>query len=79
MTKTPKEKMSRASIKGRRTLGEVLDESYTSANLGNDRGFIIKEYYLDWYEVFFGEPKPKLWLLILKVDNIIALWRVVFV
>ena len=26
----------------------------TSANLGNDREFIIKEYYLPWYEAFWG-------------------------
>ena len=28
-----------------------MDESPTSANLGNDHGFIIKEYFLD--EVFW--------------------------
>ena len=26
-------------------------------NLGNDHGFIIKEYYLHWYEAFWGRPK----------------------
>ena len=29
------------------------DESSTSANLGNDRGFIIKKYYLHWCETFW--------------------------
>ena len=29
------------------------DESPTSANLGNDHGFIIKEYSLHWYEAFW--------------------------
>ena len=29
------------------------DESSTSANLGNDHGFIIKEYSLHCYEVFW--------------------------
>ena len=38
--------------------GEVLDESPTSTNLGNDHGFIIKEYYLHWYETF-GEAQSK--------------------
>ena len=28
-----------------------------SANLGNDHGFIIKEYYLHWCEAFWGSPK----------------------
>ena len=31
----------------------MLDESPTSTNLGNDPGFIIKEYYLHWYEAFW--------------------------
>ena len=31
----------------------MLDESPASANLGNDHGFIIKKYYLHWYEVFW--------------------------
>ena len=35
----------------------MLDESPTSANLGNDHGFIIKEYSLHWYEAFWGSPK----------------------
>ena len=26
-------------------------------SLGNDHGFIIKEYYLYWNEVFWGSPK----------------------
>ena len=35
----------------------MLDESPTSANLGNDHEFIIKEYYLHWYEAFSGSAK----------------------
>ena len=31
----------------------LLDECPTSANLGNDHGFIIKEYYLHWGETFW--------------------------
>jgi len=30
----------------------MLGESPTSANLGNDHGLIIKEYYLHCYEVY---------------------------
>ena len=30
----------------------LLDESPTSANLGNDYG-LIKKYYLHWYETFW--------------------------
>ena len=37
----------------------LLDESLASANLGNDHGFIIKEYYLHWYERPFGEAQSK--------------------
>ena len=33
------------------------DESPTSTNLGNDHEFIIKEYSLYWFEVFWGNPK----------------------
>ena len=33
------------------------DESPISANLGNDHGFIIKEYSLHWHEAFWGSPK----------------------
>ena len=33
------------------------DESPTSANLGNDHGFIIKEYSLHWCEDSWGSPK----------------------
>ena len=33
------------------------DESLTSANLGNDHGFINKQYSLHWYEAFWGSPK----------------------
>ena len=29
------------------------------ANLGNDHGFIIKEYYLHWFEAFWGSPKQR--------------------
>ena len=32
------------------------DESLTSANLGNNYGFIIKEYSLHCYEAFWGSP-----------------------
>ena len=56
------------------------DKSPTSANLGNDHEFIIKEYSLRWYEVFlatisigmspFGEAQ-KLCELKLRLDNII--------
>ena len=35
----------------------MLDESLISANLGNDHGYIIKEYYLHWDETFWGSPK----------------------
>ena len=35
----------------------MLDESLTSANLGNDHGFIIKEYYLHWHEAFWEAHK----------------------
>ena len=27
------------------------------ANLGSDHGFINKEYFLHWYEAFWGSPK----------------------
>ena len=53
------------------------DESLTSANLENDHGFIIKEYYPGMRP--FGKPKGKSRELMLKVDNIIPLWRVGFV
>ena len=58
MTTTPKES---ALIKGRRTLfeGEVLDdESPTSANLGNDHGFINKNTLSIGMKPF-GEPQSK--------------------
>ena len=35
----------------------MLDESPTSANLGNGHGSIIKEYSLHWCEAFWGSPK----------------------
>ena len=35
----------------------MLDESPISANLGNDRGFIIKEYSIHWYETFWESSK----------------------
>ena len=54
------------------------DKSLTSANLGNDHGFMNKEYSLEWYELFWGSPKESHELMF-KVDNIISLWRVVFV
>ena len=34
----------------------VLDESPTSANLGNDHEFIIKECHLHWCEAVWGSP-----------------------
>ena len=39
----------------------MLDESPTSASLGNDHGFIINEYYLHWYvgTRTFGEAQSK--------------------
>ena len=37
----------------------------------NDHEFIIKEYYLYWYEAF-GKSKVKPRELTLKVDNIIS-------
>jgi len=52
------------------------DESPTSPNLGNDSGFINKEYSLSLGRMPFGKPKAKPGELMLKVDNII-LWRVV--
>ena len=33
-------------------LNVLDDERTTSANLGNDHGFINKEYSLHWYEAF---------------------------
>ena len=44
-------------------------------NLVEDHGFISEEYYLHWHEVFWGSPKQS--QLMLKVDNIIPMWRVV--
>ena len=32
-------------------------ESHTSTSLGNDHGFINKEYSIHWYEAFWGSPK----------------------
>ena len=56
------------------------DESHTSANLGNDHGFINKNtFFFSLVRGLLGNPKAKQWELILKVDNIIPLWRVVFV
>ena len=46
----------------------LLRVSPTLVNLVEDRGFISEEYYLHWNEV---------WEVMLKVDNIILLWRVV--
>ena len=43
--------------------------SPTLANLGNDHGFISEEY------IFIGRPKAKPREFMLKVDNIIQLWR----
>ena len=69
-----------ASIKGRLIVyfvrGEdcwgLLGMSPTLVNLVEDHGFINEKYYL-----FLGKPKAKPWELMLKVDNIIPLWRVV--
>ena len=33
----------------------LLDES--PAKFRNDHGFIIKKYYLQWNEIFWGSPK----------------------
>ena len=55
-----------------------LDETPISTNLGNDHGFIIKEYYLLVCGLL-RKSKAKLRELMLKVENIIPLWRVVFV
>ena len=41
----------------KRTYVVLDDESPTSANLGNDHGFIIKEYSLYLAEAFWGSPK----------------------
>ena len=56
-----------------------MDESFTSVNLGNDHEFIIKEYYFHRFEAFLGKPKAKPLEVMLKMDNIIPLWRVVFI
>ena len=55
----------------------LLGVSPTLVNLVEDRGFISEEYYLHWYEAFWGKPKAKPRELMLKVDNIIPLWRIV--
>ena len=56
----------------------VLDESPTLANLGNDHGFIIKEYYPYSYKFFWRSPKQRHESLCSKwtVDNIIPLWEI---
>ena len=41
-----------ANFKSNLGLSLLDDENPTSANLGNDHGFTIKEYYLYWYETF---------------------------
>ena len=53
----------------------LLDESPTSANLGNDHEFIIKEYYLDCMRLF-GKPKPNPLELMLGQYHIIVENRV---
>ena len=35
----------------------MLNKSLISANLENDHWFIINEYYLHWYEAFWGSLK----------------------
>ena len=57
-------------------------ECPTLVNLVEDHEFISEEYYLHWYEAFWGSPKQsheslgsKWTELRLKVDNIIPLWR----
>ena len=58
----------------------MLDhESPTSANLGNDYGFIIKEYSLPIGMRPLGEDQSKAMRTLLKVDNIISLWSFVLV
>ena len=52
---------------------KLLGGNPTLANLGNDRGFISKEYILVWG--LLGESKAKPRELMLKVDNIIPLCR----
>ena len=58
----------------------LLRVSLILANLENDHGFISRWIHLHWYEACWGNPKQskaKPWELMLKVDNIISLWRVV--
>ena len=54
------------------------DESPTSANLGNDHGFINKEYIFHLFEAFWGNLKQSHESLCSK-STILPLWRVVFV
>ena len=35
----------------------MLDESPTFTNLADDHEFIIEEYYLHWYETFWGSQE----------------------
>ena len=35
----------------------MLDDESPTTNLENDHGFIIKEYYLHWYEAFSKSSK----------------------
>ena len=37
----------------------LLRVSPTLVNLVEDHGFISEEYYLHWYDAFFGKPKAK--------------------
>ena len=55
------------------------DKSPMSTNLENDQEFIILKNTLSIGVRPSRKPKTKLWELILKVDNIISLWRVVFI
>ena len=57
-------------------MGGLLGGSPTLANLGNDHGFISKEYIFIAMD-FLGKPKVKSRELILKMDNIILLWKFV--
>ena len=72
------------------TLFQLLDDEnplwpYSScwmmkipANLGNDEGFIIKEYPLHWFWGLFVEDQNKTTRVCVQ-SGLIPLWRVVFV
>ena len=54
----------------------IIGSESTLANLGNDPGFISK-WYISIGMRSSGKLKAKPWELMLKVNNIISLWRVV--